>query len=329
MIEADVDTSNCVRALLYRANGSDQDLSLNDLVRPTKGDELLWVDIDCDSPELVADVCQKLGVPEAVCNHLSNLRATPLLRHYDDFTTIFAVAVEHVGSLRFDGSVLAIAAANNIVITVHHKPVEFLHAIREREHGETKIGLLTASGFVASLLDWHLDTYFEALSDFEVAVERLEESVLDGRHDENTRQLILLRRGASRLRRMLSPHRILFSSLSRPDFEPDDDEVTAGHFRRLEDHFERAMDSIENARELVIGSYELFSNQIALRTNSAMRVLTFATVVIGCQTVIAGVLGMNFKASLFDAAFGFWVAIAAMAGVTLIAVWLGKRRNWF
>jgi Mg2+ and Co2+ transporter CorA len=90
------------------------------------------------------------------------------------------------------------------------------------------------------------------------------------------------------------------------------------------------MAAVENARELVIGTFELFSNQIALRTNGAMRMLTFATVVIGCQTVIAGALGMNFKASLFKSAtFGFWAAIVGMAGVTLLAVWIGKRKDWF
>ena len=330
MNEGSDGSPTCAHIVLYCADGSDRDLSIGELARPTNENDLLWIDIDCDSPELVANVCRKLQVPQGACSHLSELGSTPLLLHYGKFMLIHAVAAKHIGSLKFEGTILGIVAGENMVITVHHKPLDFIHSIRKREHGETKLGLLTAPSFVASLLDWHLDTYFAAASDFEVAVERLEESILDGRQDESTRQLIVLRRGASRLRRMLAPHRALFSSLTRPDFEPEDDDVTAGHFRRLDENFERAMDSIENARELVIGAFELFSNQIALRTNGAMRLLTFATVVIGCQTVIAGVLGMNFKASLFDAAtFGFWASIAVMAGVTIFAVWLGKRKNWF
>lgn len=320
----------CAHIVLYCSDGSDHDLSVDELTPPVHDDDLLWIDIDCDSTELVSDVCRKLEVPRSACANLCGLGSTPMLRHYDKFMLIHAVAVEHVGALKFDGTALGIVAGENIVITVHHKPVDFIRSIRKREHGETRLGLLTAPSFVASLLDWHLGTYFAAVSDFEAAVERLEQSILDGRQDENTRQLIVLRRGASRLRRMLAPHRTLFSGLTRPDFQPEDDEVTAGHFHRLDEHFERAMDSIENTRELVIGTFELFSNQIALRTNGSMRLLTFATVVIGCQTVIAGVLGMNFKASLFDAAtFGFWASIAAMAGVTIFAIWLGKRKGWF
>lgn len=320
----------CAHIVLYCADGSDKELSIDEVSPPASGDDLLWIDIDCDSPALVADVCRKLEIPQAARARLAELSATPVLGHYDKHLVIHAVAVEHAGGLKFDGTVLGIAAGKNVVITVHHKPIDFISTLREREHGETKLGLLTAPSFVASLLDWHLSTYFEAVADFEAAVERLEESILDGRQDEGSRQLVVLRRGASRLRRMLSPHRTVFSGLTRPDFQPEDDPVTAGHVRRLDDHFRRAMDAVENTRELVIGTFELFSNQIALRTNGAMRLLTFATVVIGCQTVIAGVLGMNFKASLFDtASAGFWGAIIAMAGIAVLAGWLGKRKDWF
>jgi Mg2+ and Co2+ transporter CorA len=60
-----------------------------------------------------------------------------------------------------------------------------------------------------------------------------------------------------------------------------------------------------------------------------MRALTFATVVIGCQTVIAGILGMNFEAPFFkSAALGFWAAVAAMGLVGVVAFFVWKRTDW-
>lgn len=320
----------CSHIVLYSADGSDRDLDLDEVVVPDNRNDLLWIDIDCDSPELVARVCGKLEIPESAGKQIANLGSTPMLRNYGEHFVIHAVAVEHAGDLRFEGAVLAIAAGPGFVVTVHPRPIAFIPAIRDREHGETRLGMLNAGSFVASLLDWQLDTYFEAASDFERAVERLEEAVLKDHHDENTLELRKLRKGASRLRRMLAPHRLLFSSLARPDFRPEDDETINRHFQRLDEHFERAMDIVENARDLVIGSFELFTNQIALRTNGAMRVLTFATVIIGCQTVIAGVLGMNFDAPFFKTqSVGFWSAIVAMLAITVAAVILGKRKRWF
>jgi Mg2+ and Co2+ transporter CorA len=61
-----------------------------------------------------------------------------------------------------------------------------------------------------------------------------------------------------------------------------------------------------------------------------MRTLTFATVLLGSLAMIAGALGMNFKAGFFDSAdTGFWTAIGAMASIVLVAVGLGRWRRWF
>lgn len=326
----DRSAKRCAHIVLYRGDGSDQDLELDALAPPEDDSDLLWIDIDCDAPELVREVAQRLGLPGESHRHLLETGSAPLLRSYGEYLVIQAVVVDHAGELRFDGIVLTIAAGPDFVLTIHSQPIEFIRAIRKREHGETRLGMLNEASFVVSLLDWQLGSYYEAVSDFERAVERLEEDVLRDRYGESTRELSRLRKGASRLRRMLAPHRRLFASLARPDFHPEGEETVGPHFVRLYDNFERAMDVVENARELVIGSFELFTNQIALRTNNAMRMLTFATVVIGCQTVIAGVLGMNFDAPFFDtASVGFWLAVGGMFIVTAFAVVLGKRRGWF
>lgn len=315
-------------AVLYQADGTHREVGAAELAPPERDDDLLWIDVDAAAPGALHDVCVRLGLPEDVQRHLTDLGSKPVLRRYGDFIVVHARVVASAGNLRFDETMLGIAAGQNIVITVHHDPVVFIDAIRKREHGDNRLGHLNAHSFVAALLDWQLDSYHEAVAAFECTVESLEEAVLDGRTKECTTDLVQMRRGASRLRRMLAPHRVVFSSLSRPDFLPDDSPELVDQFRRLEAHFQQAMDAVENARELVIGSFGVFSNQVALRTNDSMRLLTFATVVIGAQAVIAGTLGMNFKASLFDSPWGFWVAIGGMTAVTVLAVWWGRRKDW-
>lgn len=327
---ADPDES-CAHIVLYRGGGADRTLSLEELAAPRDIDkDLLWVDIGSDSATQLASVGESLQLPAALVRDLQDPGTSPRVSNFGRYFSVHVIAVEHRGSLRFDGAVLRIAAGPGFVVSVHPRPIDFIPEIRERENGESHMGVLSADSFVASLLDWHLGTYFEAVSDFEKSVERLEEAVLNERHDDAIADLRLLRKGASRLRRMLAPHRKVFASLARPDFRPEEDRATARHFELVDQHFERAMDVVENARELVIGSFELFSNQIALGMNKTMRTLTFVTVVIGCQTVIAGVLGMNFDAPFFKAAsLGFWIAVGAMVGVGLVTFYVGKRSRWF
>ena len=60
-----------------------------------------------------------------------------------------------------------------------------------------------------------------------------------------------------------------------------------------------------------------------------MRVLTFVTVLLGTLAVVAGVLGMNFKAPLFDSgANGFWISLAAMGTFAIVSLVIARLMKW-
>ena len=140
--------------------------------------QLLWIDVGCDDADLLDGIGRKLGLPDAAIAALQRLDSTPRLDNHGDCFALQAVAVEHEGALKFTGTVLGIAAGPNFVLSVHHRPIAFIEQLRERERGESELGALGAESFTASLLDWQLSTYFEAVSDFEAAVERLEVEIL-------------------------------------------------------------------------------------------------------------------------------------------------------
>jgi Mg2+ and Co2+ transporter CorA len=233
--------------------------------------------------------------------------------------------------LQFSGQVLTTLVGRNFVVSLHREPLDYMKQLLERERADTRIGVLSAESFTASLLDWQMTTYFDAVTELEEEVDRLEVQLLTQPIlRERVPELAVLRRAASRLRRLLAPHRTVYSAMSRPDFRPDDNEDTQAQFRFLNERFERSMDAVESARELVIGSFELFATRTAQRTNETMRVLTFVTVLLGSLAVLAGVLGMNFQAPVFDTGTrGFVTTIGAMALLVLVALVVGKRRRWW
>jgi len=323
-------TEGCAHVVLYDADGADRDVALEQIdVARLQEQQLLWIDVGCDDAALLEDLGRRLGLPADAVAALQRMDSTPSVANYGAFFHLQAVAVEHEGALKFNGTVLGIVAGVNFVLSVHHRPVPFIAQLRQRERGETELGALSAESFTASLLDWQLSTYFNAVSDFEAAVERLEVEILSDKDHHCLEDLRNLRRGASRLRRMLAPHRALFSGLARPDFRPRSSGEINTHFLNLDTHYERAMDVVQNTRDLVVGSFELFSSQTALRTNVAMRALTFFTVLIGTLAVLAGLLGMNFDAPFFQTgAKGFWTALGAMGVLVVIAVAVARRWRW-
>lgn len=322
-------------AFLFDGEGQDRDVDLTTLdVSALTERQLLWVDVEddeaSDSHSLVAYLVEQLKLGPHAVEALQSLDGRTDLASFGDWFLAQAVAVEHEGGLRFRGRGLAIVCGHNVVVSLHRGPVQFLEQLRGRERADTRLGTLSAESFTASLLGWLVDSYLHAVSDFEAAVDRLEVSVLSARAPrESLQDLADLRRGASRLRRMLAPHRHVFGAMARPDFRPDDAGIADKHFRALEQRFERAMDAVENARDLVVGSFELFATRSSERTNDTMRTLTFVTVLLGTLSVVAGTLGMNFAAPFFDTGGrGFWIAFAGMALVAVVAIVVARWRRW-
>jgi Mg2+ and Co2+ transporter CorA len=227
------------------------------------------------------------------------------------------------------GTGLTLIASRNAVVSLHEAPLSFMDELRERERGGSRVGALSAESFVASLLDRQLATYFDAIAQYELAVECLEVKILEERTEGSLDELRRLRRWASRLRRMLAPHQAVFFALARPDFQPHGESASCRDFELLGGRFDRAMDMVENARELVLGSFALFSTQTAQQTNDRMRVLTFVTVITGVLATLVGALGMNFDASFFGTRdVGFWMAVAGLVAIAIASVVLARWRKW-
>ncbi|WP_313316499.1 CorA family divalent cation transporter [Stenotrophomonas sp.] len=317
-------------ARVFGSNGPPRELSEAEISSCRVAEhELLWIDLHGPDEAMLDQLWDCCRLPGNARRFLDG-GSTPAVENEGDFFWTRAVAItsEQGGEL-LSGAVVVCIAGKNRVITWHTEEVDFIRELRCRTHGAA-IGLLTSESFVATLLDRQLAGYFSAVNDFECAVEHLEADMSVNAVDKNIHELQRLRRWASRMRRMLAPHRALFGAMSRPDFRPSEDRQAERHFVALDTRFERAMDMIENARELVIGSFELFSGQVALRTDGTMRVLTFVTVVAGVLATFVGALGMNFQAGVFESKdVGFWSVVGGLLLFSAAVTVFARRRRWF
>lgn len=315
-------------AILYDSDGCDHVLAADAIARPRDAGALLWVDVQGEPPG--ARLCSQLQVPDWIGEAVWCDGTTPQIRADGDHVWCRVGIACPGGDLTFEGRMLRILAGPGFVVTHHDQEIGFLDELRDREHGHTRLGKLGATTFMASLLHWVLESYFESVMAFEAELERVEADILEDRHDEDSVRLSTMRRAASRLRRMLAAHRSVFASLGRPDFLPDAGRDTREALAAVETQFQHAMDAVENLRELVIGTLDVLTNRIALRTNRSMRILTFGAVLLGFLSVVAGALGMNFQAGFFDSGNrGFFLAVAAMGAAAALALVVGLRRRWF
>lgn len=318
------------QAKLYQSQAPTREVGVHELdsVQPTD-EALLWVDLTHPTGPTLDRIWQACRFPEEARPFVDQ-GTNPEVRSQGEYFWLRVVAaLDHDGH-QVSGAVLTLVAGCNRIVSIHAAPVRFIDELHGAEGHGSALGALSAESFVAALLDWQLSTYFDAIADYEKAIETLENDILGGSGRPTLDELRRLRRWASRLRRMLAPHRAVFGALSRPDFRPSESKAAERHFGAIDTRFERAMDMVENARELVLGSFELFSSQTALQTNESMKMLTFVTVIFGGLATLAGALGMNFDAGFFKTKdVGFWVAIVGMVVLTTTGVLLGRWRKWF
>jgi len=132
---------------------------------------------------------------------------------------------------------MALLAGPNYVVSVHNGDIDFVQELRDREKGDTLIGALSAESFVASLLGWMLDSYFQSLEVIVREIDSFEVAVLGKRKVDATHHLldtlIQARRRVAEVRRLLISHRNVFYGLARPDFMATETPESRPHFIEL------------------------------------------------------------------------------------------------
>jgi len=320
-----------VRAYLYDAAGHDEEISIDEVdIEQLEEHQLLWVNVLKRDEKVLDQVAKALKVVNVPCAAVIDDSGRPDI---DRFETFFRFCVDSVVTKPESPSerlMIDYIVGKNFIVTVHEGEVEYFSDYRKREKGETPIGELDAESFLATLLDLNLVSYFRALEELERRVDEMDERIL--RKDLDTEEFIKvmvgMRREVSRLRRWLLPHRDVFYSLSRVDFHQIAESDSADQYKMLNQHFESAVEAVENSRETVLGVFELYATKSAQMTNLFVQRLTFLTLLTGSLAVIAGILGMNFKADVFDAENGFWLTVAGLAGVAVAITAFARFKRW-
>ena len=219
----------------------------------------------------------------------------------------------------------------NWVVTAHEAEIEVLEEFRERAEGGGQVGALDSPSFVAAVVDWVVTSYFRAFEEVESELEELDAKVMsDIPKDvsDDLARLVELRRSIGTLRRALAPHREVIVALAHPELDLLSTETSAERFAAIESRVAQAVDAAREAKDSTRGSFDLLVARIGQRTNDIMKLLTLVTVILLPASVLAGIMGMNFKLGFFDLAWMFWAVIAAMLGIAVLVLSVARSRRW-
>jgi magnesium transporter len=317
-----------VRVLLYDADGEDRELALDDIDLAALDEKgLLWVDV-CGLDQLErATTSLSLAPGTGAAIARSPARADVVF--HDGYFHVSVVVPRRTTGV-YEPAVLHFVADGNWIVTAHEAPLDFLERFNERIRGDSGLGRLDAAGLVAVFLHEHVASYVRELEPFEVELERLDVQVMAGRADDTAvlQQLVAVRAGVARLRRLLAPHRELYGRLARPDFELLSDSESPEGFTSLAARSEQALQALDAAREMTVSSFEIYTTWTSHETNKVMKMLTVASVALLPPTFLASVMGMNSLPPALSGAPAFATTLGLMLVLLVAVLGAARRRRW-
>lgn len=313
--------------VLFEGEQAEELHDLDDAPSRLARSQFLWIDTD----ELSAGLAERLASALRVDERRAHEMLDDGVRGFHDGGDFVRVGMRTpTTETSSDVARLTCVVGDGWALTAHDRPVAVLDDLAELAAGSGPTGELNGPSFLAMLFEWVLNGYSSSFEQIEEELERVDERAMRGRGETVTHieTLVGLRRRAGRLRRDLSFHRTALLALTQPELEALGDEREAHRVRRLLEQYDSAMQTARDARSSVVNSFDVLIARTGHHTNEIMKVLTLVSVLLLPGALLAGVLGMNFKVSLFEHAWLFWLVVALIATFAAVTVAVAKLRRW-
>jgi magnesium transporter len=177
------------------------------------------------------------------------------------------------------------------------------------------------------LLDVMVDNYLPILEMLQERIDALEEKMLRQASRRTMVEVMHLKRGVSRLRRIVGPQRDTILALTRDEFSAIRPE-TRLYLRDVYDRMARVGDLLDLYRDEMATLLELYVSQVSNQLNEVMKVLTAITVIIVPVTLIASIYGMNVDFPGTGTRGGFWASLGIMAITAAGMLAYFRSRKW-
>lgn len=218
----------------------------------------------------------------------------------------------------------------NYVITYHHDEFRSIENVKQLIRTSPIACQRGAAFLLHQILDQIVDYYSPVLDDFDERIDQLEADIFNLKRPNNSilEQIMDLKRGVLRLRRISAKQREVILRMSRGEF-PLIDQQMLPFYRDVHDHIVRVTDLAESYRDLISGSLEAYLSVVSNRMNEIMKVLTIFSAIMLPLTFIAGVYGMNFEnMPELHSRYGYYTVWAIMITVAVGMLGLFWKRGW-
>jgi magnesium transporter len=260
---------------------------------------LLWLDLQSPSEQELVKLGQEFALHPLAIEDASLEHQRPKVEEYDQFYFVVFYAVSFATKAAgLDICELDMFLGQNYLITVHNGHNLELDEVEQR---------------------WTRN------------VKQLEDHLFTGviRHAAFTQELLNLKKRFLALRRIATPERDIFVTLTNRVNPIFDDHVQV-YFRDIYDHISRLADTIDLYRDQLSTIMDANLSIVSNDLNKIMRTLTAAAIILMVDALMAGIWGMNFEnMPPLHWQYGYFLALLFMLLITVVLYYIFRRLRWF
>jgi magnesium transporter len=290
----------------------------------------VWLDLCAPTQDDLAVLSEEFGLHQLAVEDALHLGQRSKLDRYR--THLFLSAYW----ARFDAdtgelatSELSAFITSRALITVREDDRLDIEAVVQRWDENPDLVRCGVGYLVYGLLDYLVDSHFEAVQSLDDCVEDVEDRLFEdaGRGIEVQRRSFQLRKSLVLLRRLVIPMREVVNAVMRRDLHVVGEELVP-YYQDIYDHVLRAAEWTDGLRDMVTSILETNVTIQGNRLNVITKKVTGWAAIIAIPTLITGYFGMNVPYPGFNTKPGFDVSIITMIVAGLVLYLVFKKKDW-
>ena len=292
---------------------------------------LSWLNVDgLDNAELMENLSKVYGIENNILSDVMNPSVRPKAQEFEKgiFITIKMLQYDEKKE-KLSVENLSLIATENTLISFQEQSGTVFEPIRERIRKHKNKIRTSGSDYLAfALLDIVVDNYIYVIGLLGEKIESLEESMTNDPKKELLEGINSFKRELNFLRKHIKPAKEMIMNLAKmeSEFIHPDNRI---HFKELQDNIDEATDLSDSYREILYDQLNIYHSTMSTKLNDIMRVLTVYSVIFIPLTFLVGVYGTNFVyLPEKDWHYGYFIMWGIMIIITLIMLWLFKRKKW-
>ncbi|MGH3124150.1 MAG: magnesium transporter CorA family protein [Streptosporangiaceae bacterium] len=293
-------------------------------------DAVVWFDLCEPTAADLASISEELGLhPLAVEDAVAEHQRAKLDRYQSHlFVTAYQVRLD-TGSGELHTSEVDAFITHRALVTVRRSKDFGIDEVLRRWDGSPDLASSGVGFLLHGLLDYVVDTHFEAVQELDSQIEALEDQLFDDdpRDKDVQRRSFELRKSLVLLRRVVLPMREVLNSVLRRDLHVVDEQILP-YFHDVYDHVLRATEWTESLRDLVTTILETQLTVRGNRLNVIMKQVTSWAAIIAVPTAVTGFYGQNVPYPGFGHTSGLWVSTTIMVALSVGLYVVFRRKDW-